>query len=93
MKCPEYSLKVPASQLSVKRASDILNEFGKKRMQKTFYSVLCIISAFALLFSNNLLIMCEGMFGLGFSVKGLMENHKELRKFSEKEFVEMAKAK
>ncbi|MDO8538747.1 MAG: hypothetical protein Q7S21_07765 [archaeon] len=90
----EYSLKVSADQLSVKRAGDISKELAKKQLKKTAYSVGCIGSTIVLLFSlliTNLIIALEAMFVLGIFVMGLYKDWNEAEKFSKKEFVELAK--
>ena len=92
MRCPEYGLKVPAEQLSVKRASDISGELGAKSLKGVAYSLVCVGSLLALLFSRNFVVMLEAMFVFGFSVMGLYGNRKDAGKFAKKEFVEMAKA-
>lgn len=93
MKCPEYNLKVPLSELSVKRASDISNDLIKKKCERVVYILLCIMCAFIVLFSKNLIIIFEATFGLGFLLKTLMEKHKDMKKFAEKEFIEFAMRK
>jgi|SRR3989344_3321949 len=94
MRSNEYSLKVSAEQLSVKRASDISKELAKKQLKNTAYSIGCVVSLIALLFSlffGNLVIALEAMFILGLFVMGLYSSWNDAGKFSKKEFVEMAK--
>ena len=92
MRCPEYSLKVPAEQLSFKRAADISSELGKKSLKRTAYLLACVASFGVLFFSRDFILMLEAMLALGFSAMGFAQSHSDAGKFAKKEFVEMAKA-
>lgn len=94
MRSQEYSLKVSADQLSVKRANDISKELADKQLKKTAYSLGCVCSFIAILFFlffGNLIFAFEAMFVFGIFVKGLHGCWSDATKFSKKEFVELAK--
>jgi len=92
MRSSEYSLKVSAEQLSLKRAADISSELGWKSLKRTAYLLACIASFGILLFSRDFVLMLEAMLALGFSAMGFVHSQSDAGKFAKKEFVEMAKA-
>jgi len=92
MRSSEYSLKVSAEQLSLKRAVDISSELGKKSFKRTAYLLACVASFGILLFSRDFILMLEAMLAFGFSAMGFVHNHSDAGKFAKKEFVKLAKA-
>lgn len=94
LKSDEYSLKVRAAQLSAKKASEIISEGRKKFFKTVMHLFLCISGiAIAVFFAANALIVFQAVFLIGFSAHGFVQGKKELKKFSEKEFVAMASEK
>lgn len=90
-RCNEYSMKISAEQLSIKRVSDISGELWKKQLKIMVCLIGIVGSLLAFPFSDNSTIQFEIVFVFAISIIGLYNGWKDSAKFSKKEFVEIAK--